>query len=708
MKLIIIESPNKAKTIQKYLGQDYRVVASGGHVCDLPERSLGIDVEHDFKPEYVINKDKKDTIKHLKESVAKAETVYLATDPDREGEAISWHLANVLGLNKDSNRIQFNEISQKAVKKALANPREINMRLVDAQQARRVLDRLVGYKISPILNKKIKSGLSGGRVQSAALKMLVDREREIRDFTPEEYWNIFAFLTKAEGGKVFRAQFQDAELKKVKVSDKETADKVLALLNSATYTVDKVQRGVSKTRPQPPFTTSTLQQDGSHKLGLTAPQVMQVAQQLYEGIEMAGEGHVALVTYIRTDSVRISPDSQKDALEFIKSQYGADYIPEKPNFYATKSANVQDAHEAIRPISLDRTPESIKDKVNRNQYRLYKLIYNRFLASQMTDAVYNTLNVHITAETETDRKLGFKLSGKTLLFKGFTAVYELPEEGDDEKEGSVAAVLPDFTEGEKLLLKELKSEQKFTKPPSRYTDATLVKAMEESGIGRPSTYASVIGVLAKREYTVKEQKAIKPTNLGETVTDFMTEFFKNIVDLKFTANMESDLDTVENGGVRWQDIIGSFYPTFDRLCKDALFNNVKMKVKDEITDIKCEKCGSPMVIREGKYGKFLGCSNYPNCKNIKNLEEEVVSTCPDCGGKISKKHSKSGKVFYGCSNYPNCTFMSWEIPAPYYCPKCGKLMRIVKKGDKTEYICVNKTCNNMILVGDAGENKDED
>ena len=459
MKLVIVESPTKAKTIQKYLGQDYKVLASGGHVCDLPEKSLGIEIENDFKPEYVLVKDKKELIKKLKQASKDSEAVFLATDPDREGEAISWHLSNVLELGDRAKRIEFNEISSKAVNAALKNPRDINMNLVNAQQARRVMDRLVGYKISPILNQKIKQGLSGGRVQSAALKMIVDREREIRAFVPEEYWNIFAMLLKKGKTAALKAALSDRNGKKIKISNGEEAEAVLAKLKEASYIVDSVKRGVSKSRPNAPFTTSTLQQDGSSRLQITAPEVMKIAQQLYEGIDIEGEGHTALVTYIRTDSVRVSPDAQVAAKEYIVNHFGSEYAPEKPNIYTAKGSNVQDAHEAIRPITLDRTPESMKSKLNRNQYRLYKLIYDRFLASQMTDAVYNTLNVHIDGKVSEEETYGFKISGKTVIFKGYTVAYENEKEEDETSDDK----LPNLEEGEELKLKELKSEQKFTK-----------------------------------------------------------------------------------------------------------------------------------------------------------------------------------------------------------------------------------------------------
>ncbi len=698
MKLVIVESPTKAKTIQKYLGGEYSVLASGGHVCDLPEKSLGIDVENNFKPEYVLVKDKKDLIKRLKNAAKDSEQVFLATDPDREGEAISWHLCNVLDLGENALRIEFNEISSKAVNSALKVPRPININLVDAQQARRVLDRLVGYKISPILNKKIKQGLSGGRVQSAALKMIVDREREINAFVPEEYWNLFAFLQKNAKSAPLKASLIDHNGKKIKLSNGEQVNGIAEVLKRANFVVDSVKRGVSKSRPNAPFTTSTLQQDGSSRLQLSAPEVMKIAQQLYEGIEIEGEGHTALVTYIRTDSVRVSPDAQREALDFIAKNFGKDYAPAKPNFYSSKNANVQDAHEAIRPISLNRTPDSLKNVIGRNQYRLYKLIYDRYLASQMAEAVYNTLNVHINGTYLSD-VYGFKISGKTVVFKGYTAVYDIEKEEDEENNSK----LPNIEEGEILDLKEIKTEQKFTKAPPRYTDATFIKAMEENGIGRPATYATVVSVLAKREYTEKDGKNLKPTALGETVVTFMEKNFKDIVDIQFTASMEDKLDTVVNG-TQWQKIIEDFYPGFVKSLNAAYSGEKKVKLEEEVTDVICEKCGANMVVRTGKFGKFLACPNFPKCRNIKNIVESL-GKCPSCGGDIVKKKTKNGKPFYGCSNYPNCEFMSWEQPAPVFCPKCRSVMRIVTKDKKTKYICINKNCNHTI---EAAEKKDEE
>ena len=701
MKLVIVESPTKAKTIQKYLGKDYNVMASGGHVCDLPEKSMGIDIENDFTPTYVMVKEKKDTVKRLKSAVKESDDIYLATDPDREGEAISWHLSNVLELGDKAQRIEFNEISNRAVNAAIKNPRQININLVNAQQARRVLDRLVGYKISPILNQKIKQGLSGGRVQSAALKMIVDREREIRAFVPEEYWNIYAMLKKSGKETAYKTILSDKNGKKFKIDNGETAQEVEDKLKAARYVVDSVKRGESKSHPGAPFTTSTLQQDGSSRLSISAPEVMKLAQQLYEGINIEGMGLTALVTYIRTDSVRVSVEAQTEAKNYIVENFGAEYAPEKFNYYTMKNSNIQDAHEAIRPISLKITPDSIKDKVQRNIYRLYKLIYDRFLASQMSEAVYNTLHVHIKAECG-EENYGFKINGKTVIFKGYTIAYESEKEEDDE---NGTQKLPNFTEGEELNLKEIKKEQKFTKPPTRYSDATLIKAMEENGIGRPATYANVISVLAHRDYTEKEGKLLKPTNLGETVTQFMEKNFSDIVDVQFTASMENKLDDIVNGS-KWQDVIADFYPKFNENIRKAYLGEKKMKVEEEVTDVICDKCGAHMVIRNGKYGKFLACPNYPKCKNIKNIIEPV-GVCPRCHGDIVKKKTKNGKVFYGCGNYPTCDFMSWELPAPIFCPVCRNVMRIVVKDNKKQYVCINKNCGHIEIPNETETVKDE-
>ena len=682
MKLVIVESPSKAKTIGKYLGQGYKVLASGGHISDLPEKRLGIDVENGFAPEYVISPDKERTISALKSAVKSSDHVYLATDPDREGEAISWHLQTVLGLPDDEIRIEFNEISKKAVLKALETPRKINKRLVDAQQARRVLDRIVGYKISPILSRRIKNGLSAGRVQSAALRMVVDREREIRDFKPEEYWTLHALF---KGKNPFKAIFQDVDGKKFKIPNKAALDKLLGQIDGKPYVVDEVKRSVQKVVPMPPFTTSTLQQDATTKFNMTAPQVMQIAQQLYEGFEIEGEGHVALVTYIRTDSVRVADDAVWAAKRHIVEKYGAEFYPKYPNKFAVKQ-QAQDAHEAIRPISLERTPEDLKKKLGKNHYLVYKLIYDRFVASQMAPALYDTLRVHINAEGDA-HKFGFKVQGRTLKFAGYTAVYaEAKSNGNEDDENN--ALLPSLNEGDVLSLDTLKYEQKFTKPPQRYTESSLIKAMEENGIGRPSTYASILSVIAKRAYTEKEGKALKATELGETVCDAIVKYFPDIMDLKFTAKMEKELDEVEEGR-KWQDLIGAFYPGFIDHVHKAFRDGSAAKKEAVLSDVRCNKCGATMVIKEGKYGKFLACPNFPDCKNILSMEDEVVATCPVCGKDVLKKRSKAGKTFYGCSDYPRCKFASWDIPAPHLCPECHSTM-IVKKGKSgTKYVCTS-------------------
>lgn len=692
MKLVIVESPHKAKTIAKYLGKEYHVLASGGHVSDLPQKSLGIDIDHDFAPQYVVTPSKEETIRRIKSELAKADKVYLATDPDREGEAISWHLKNVCDIDGSDIRIVFNEISKKAVLNALEHPRTINMNLVDAQQARRVLDRLVGYQISPVLSRKIKSGQSAGRVQSVALKMIVDREREIRDFKPEEYWNIYAFLLKDKRSSAFKCEFADVDGKKYKVRTKETADKIVNRSKEGEWSVDQVKRSTSVSKPQPPFTTSTMQQDASAKLSLTAAQVMQIAQQLYEGVDIPGMGQIALVTYIRTDSVRIAAEAQNEALDYIRTTYGDKYAPKRPNIYTTK-AGAQDAHEAIRPISLAVTPDSIKEKVQRNVYRLYKLIFDRFVASQMQSASYDTLNVHIVSAKE-GHTCGYTLKGRTLKFNGWLAAYTPMTDGEEKD----SKTLPDFTEGQPLELKEMQSEQKFTKPPLRFTDSTLVKAMEENGIGRPSTYAATISVLAKRTYTDKEGKYIKPTELGEIVCDTLVKYFPNIMNVKFTSDMETKLDTIEDGGVRWQKIIEDFYPDFKaRLDAAKGDRSVRVKPKEEESDVICEKCGARMVVKDSRYGKFLACPNFPRCRNTKPYGE-AVAKCPKCGAGVYKKTSKKGKAYYACENR-DCGFYCWDVPAPKLCPDCGAYMKMTKsKTGEVRYTCSNAECKHTEIV----------
>lgn len=681
MKLVIVESPKKAKTIEKYLGKDFRVRASGGHVCDLPQKSLGIDIDNNFKPEYVVNEDKKKTLDMLKGEIAKSDAVYLATDPDREGEAISWHLKNELGLPDGPIRIEFHEISQKAVTNALKSPRDIDINLVNAQQARRVLDRIVGYKISPIISKKIKSGLSAGRVQSAALKMLVDKEKEIREFKHEEYWTLQAFLSKESDN--FKSTFEDIDGKKHKIKSKGELDTVLDNIKDSTYVVDKVKKAVKKESPKPPFTTSTLQQDATSKFSMTAPQVMSVAQQLYEGIELEGEGHVALVTYIRTDSVRVSDDAIKAVRELIANKFAPEYLPKSPNIYKT-SNQAQDAHEAIRPISLDKTPESLRKKLPKNLYQIYKLIYDRFVASQMTQAQYNTLDVRIGADGKDGKNYGFHMKGRALKFAGFTAIYSEVVPQTAEENGDISSPL---NEGDIVNLVEFKYEQKFTKPPQRYTESSLIKAMEDNGIGRPSTYASIISVLAKREYFEKDGKYMVATNLGEVVCNEINKNFSDILDLKFTAKMETGLDEISLGKLEWQKLIASFYPGFMNNVRRALSDGSHVRLPDEVTDTRCEKCGAFMVIKDGKNGKFLACPNYPRCKNTKNLASEVVGSCPKCKRDVVKKVSRTGKTFYGCSGFPACDFASWDIPAPYFCPKCGATMKVIQRKGQKIYKC---------------------
>ena len=676
MKLIIVESPHKAKTISKYLGSEFTVMASGGHISDLPQRRLGIDVSNDFKPEYEVNADKADTIRRIKTEVKRADAVYLATDPDREGEAISWHLKNVLDLPDGKNRIEFNEVSKRAILAAIDNPRALNADRIDSQQARRVLDRLVGYKVSPVLSGKIRKGLSAGRVQSVALRMIVEREREIRAFKPEEYWNIFAFNFSAvnSSNTVFKSAFTHLNGKKTKVTNKAQNDNIVAGSKAGAWSVESVKRAESRSRPAPPFTTSTLQQEAVQKLGVTADSAMRTAQALYEGVEITGEGQVALVTYIRTDSVRVSDDAKAAAKSFITSRFGKDYYPAKPNFYASKKG-AQDAHEAIRPITLTKTPEDLKGKVDSRAWRLYKLIFDRFVASQMSEAVYDTLTVSIISQNGAD-KYGYTLKGKTLKFAGYTAIYSSYKEA--EEDNLEEDTLPNLQEGERLTLKNITSEQKFTKPPARFTDATLVKALEENGIGRPSTYASIISTISKRQYTEKDGKFIQPTELGEVVTDHLCKYFPDILDVDFTAGMEEKLDKIEDGEVGWTRVLKDFYPGFEKELSNAMQGERIKMVLVESDEI-CEKCGKKMVIRDGRFGKFLACPGFPACKNSKPFDKPV-STCPKCQKDIYKRRSKKGKTFYGCSGYPACDFLSWDPPAPHFCPECEGTMKIIKSG----------------------------
>ena len=713
MDLIIVESPHKAKTIEKFLKGNFKVDASKGHVRDLPVNRMGIRLDKDFEPFYEISADKKADIKRLKDDASKAEKVYLATDPDREGEAISWHLKEVLGLGDEALRIEFNEISENAVKKALASPRKIDMNLVNAQQARRVLDRIVGYSISPAASCRLSDNLSAGRVQSVALKMVVDREREIKAFIPKEYWNLKADV-KPDNKSAFKVLLVEKNGKKYKPSSTEEASEVESLLKSLPFSVKNVKRAVMKSHAPAPFITSTLQQEGSNKLGISAPQVMQIAQRLYEGVPTQN-GNVALITYMRTDSVRISSEAQKSALAFIENNYGKEYLPLKPNFYKSKK-DAQDAHEAIRPIDLSKTPESVSAILDKNQLRLYKLIFDRFIASQMAEAVYDSMNVDVSAG-----EFILKTNGKTLVFKGYTAVYDDTKKEEDEE--NALSLLPNVVNGEPLSLIGLTKEQKFTKPPVRFTEATLIKNMEDKGIGRPSTYATIMAKLSdkKREYVYKDKKYLVPNEVSYSLIDFLVKYFPDIMNVGFTADMEDKLDDIGMGGKDWHKLIADFYAPFE-----------KQLANSKITDVVCDKCGAPMIIntgrygnyyacsnypkcqnikavnekvaiptehicqkcggimveREGKFGKFLACSNYPKCKNTVSLTENA-GVCPECGKPTKKMTSRSGKTFYGCSNYPNCKFMSWDLPTGEKCPKCGAYL-IEAEGKVT---CSAKKCD---------------
>lgn len=682
-KLIIVESPSKIKTIKKTLGSGYTVMASKGHVRDLPKSKLGVDTEHDFKPQYINMSDKKDLIKELKDAAANSDGVLLATDPDREGEAISWHLAHLLALDlNEPNRVAFNEITESGVKAGIAAPHKIDLNLVDAQQARRVLDRIVGYKLSPFLWKKVKSGLSAGRVQTVALRLIVEREREIEKFNSEEYWSVDAKLLA--GTKSFKAALYGfADGKKIDViPNAEEADKIVSELSGAEYIVSALKKGTRKKQPAPPFITSTLQQEASRKLGFTGQRTMRIAQQLYEGVDVPGAGTTGLITYMRTDSLRISEEARAAAYKYITGRYGKEYLPEKPRYFKTKSG-AQDAHEAIRPTSVGFTPESVKDALTAEQYKLYKLIWERFIASLMEVCVQNTVNADITAGDYL-----FKASGYSVKFDGFTVLYEEGKD-DDSAEGGA---LPEMKTGDKLKLKELTPNQHFTQPPARYTEPTLIKALDENGIGRPSTYAPILSNILGRDYIEREKKSLKPTNLGMVVSDLMVEYFDKIVDVKFTAGLEKQLDEIGAGKRGWVDTIKDFYKDFDKLYKKAeeSLEGKRVKVPDEETDVICDKCGRKMVVKSGRFGKFLACPGYPECKNTKPMpEDEVKQPCPKCGGKLVKKTSKKGKKFYGCSNYPDCDFAAPGIPTGEKCPECGSFIISGVRGRK---YCMNSEC----------------
>ena len=680
-KLVIVESPSKAKTIQKYLGNGYEVIASMGHVRDLPKARLSVDVKDNFAPKYSIIKGKEKLVKELKEAAANSEGVLLATDPDREGEAISWHLAYILGLSEDAlDRVTFNEITRTGVEEGMAHPRAIDLDLVNAQQARRILDRLVGYTLSPFLAKTIRRGLSAGRVQSVAVRMVVDREEEIKSFVPEEYWSIDAKLTAPPSKAMFAAAFYGDETGEIKISSKEEADRIFSELEQAEFLVGAVKKGKKNRSPAPPFITSTLQQEASRKLGFQARRTMKAAQELYEGVEVKGQGSMGLITYMRTDSLRISEDAIKDASDYIRDRWGEKYLPPKARHFKSR-ANAQDGHEAIRPASIAITPDQVKDSLTGDQYKLYKLIWERFIACQMANCVLNTTQATITA----GRYL-FKASGFNVAFEGFTALYE-------ESKDEAGKDLPALQEGMKLKVKDLKGNQHFTQPPPRYTEASLIKTLEENGIGRPSTYAATISTITGREYVVRDGKAFKPTELGEVITKLMKERFPDIVNVKFTAKVEDELDAVQRGEDQWVDTLHRFYEGFDKSVQKAKkeMDGVKIHLKEDETDEVCEKCGKPMVIKVGRYGKFMACSGYPECKNVKKIINDTGAKCPKCGGKIIQRKSKRGRVFYGCSEYPNCDFVSWDPPSKETCPVCGKTLLQKKGKDKLLY-CVTEGC----------------
>jgi len=681
LKLVIIESPSKAPALKKYLGDEYEIFATKGHIRDLPTKSFGLDVKNNFEPRYEIVSDKKELISQLKNKAAKADYVYIATDPDREGEAISWHVAHVLDYPKDKKcRIQFNEISKKAVTKALSEPREIDEKLVDAQQARRVLDRVVGYKLSPIICKKIAPKLSAGRVQSVALKLIVDREKEIEAFKPEEYWTVTATLEKDK--TPFKTSLTTKNKKKFIPKNKEEVDALLENIKGQDFEITEVKKSSTRQHAPAPFITSTMQQDAGNKLGMSLSRTSAAAQALYEGVEVKGEGKIALITYIRTDSVRVSAEAQNSCREYISKVYGEKFVPTKPNIYHTKS-NAQDAHEAIRPISMDITPEKVKETLSSDNYRLYKLIYERFLASQMTDAEFNNVSAGFKAGD-----YGFRATGKTMTFAGFTIVYkEFVEEENKESAGK----LPVLQEGESLPCKEIKPEQKFTKPPVRFTEASLVKAMEEKGIGRPATYTPTINILTSRKYAEKDGKSLVPTKLGKNIVEYLEQFFNGVINVKFTAHMEKRLDDIVETGEDWHNIVNSFWDGFKGLLEKADASSVTMKEPPVVTDIICEKCGGKMLLRDGRYGKFLGCENFPKCRNIKAIEEEkkLVGKCPECGSAMVVRKSKKGKTYYSCNRYPDCNFMSWDIPTGDKCPKCQSFL--ITKGKNIK--CSSATCD---------------
>ena len=684
--LVIVESPSKAKTLKNYLGASYVIMASKGHVRDLPAARLSVDVKKDFEPKYSIVKGKESLVKELKEAVKDSDKVFLATDPDREGEAISWHLAEILGLDlNEANRVTFNEITKTGVRNGMANPRKVDIDLVNAQQARRILDRLVGYKLSPFVSQKIRRGLSAGRVQSVAVRMIVDRENEIRAFNPEEYWSLDGKFT-LPGRKVLSASFYGDETGKIELKNEAETDAFIKRLDGAEYYISSLKNGTRKKNPAPPFITSTLQQEASRKLGMRSERTMKVAQELYEGINIPGYGSTGLITYMRTDSLRISEEARQATDKFIRANYGEKYIPEKPRYYKSRS-NAQDGHEAIRPSDVAITPESIKASLTAEQYKLYSLIWKRFVASLMASCLQNTTKLEIKSrnvgESE-DRFCLFTASGYTVKFDGFTVLYNI-EEDETSK-------LPEgISKDSALKFKDLIKQQHFTQPPARYTEESLIKTLEENGVGRPSTYATIISTIVKREYVERKSKQLIPTELGEAIVNLLKEKFKNIVNVKFTAQMESNLDAVGEGEEDYIRMLHTFYDDFEanlQKVKDDM-QGVKIQLKEDITDIPCEKCGKMMVVKVGRFGKFLACPAYPECKTTKPFVVETNATCPVCGGKVISKKSKRGYTFFGCDKWPECNFMTWDKPTNEKCPKCGKSLF---KGKGSVLSCLDEKC----------------
>lgn len=682
--LVIVESPAKAKTIKKYLGGNYEVIASMGHVRDLPKARLSVDIKKKFAPKYEIIKGKEKLVEELKELAEKSDKIYLATDPDREGEAISWHLAYILGLPlDDNNRVEFNEITKNGVTNGMAHPRSINIDLVNAQQARRILDRLVGYKLSPFISQKIRRGLSAGRVQSVAVRIIVDREEEIRKFKPEEYWTIDAKFIPKGSRKSFSASLYSDANGKIKIENQEQAENIEQDLADAEYMITKVKHGTRRKTPAPPFITSTLQQEASRKLGFQSRRTMKVAQELYEGVDIEGMGATGLITYMRTDSLRISDVAKEEAAQYILNRFGEKFLPAKPRVFKTKS-NAQDGHEAIRPSMPSLSPEDVKASLTSDQFKLYNLIWNRFMASQMSDCIQKTTQAEISA-----KEYIFKASGYYVDFEGFTTLYVESKDTEEEK----STQLPPLEKDMPVKCKELKKNQHFTQPPARYTEASLIKALEEYGIGRPSTYAATITTITSREYVKREAKTLYPTELGEVMTNLLKERFPKIVNYKFTAQMEENLDEVEHGQEEWVELLDEFYSDFDKTLKKAKeeMEGVKLQLKEDQTDIICDKCGRQMVVKVGRYGKFIACPGYPECKNVLKFVEKTGVKCPKCNGDVIVKHTKKKRVFYGCSNYPECDFVSWNEPVNERCPQCGGIL-FKKKGKKPKLYCATEGC----------------